>query len=119
MITIYKIGKHHMDGGLYKDERGRYYCDCYNKMNEENCTIEVYQLSPYNEPDGEPNIRLTAKLGNPPSEREKREEAYRHDYMMLDMLRTHCEYYKTADAFCHGYGCEVKKVINKMKIVKN
>ena len=119
MITVYKIGEHHMDGGLYKDESGRYYCDCYNKMNEKDCTIEVYQLSPYNEPDGEPNFRVTAKLGNPPSEREKREKAYRHDYMMLDRMRMDCEYYKSADAFNRSHCSTIEDTIKKMEELWN
>ena len=85
MRTFKKIGEHRMEGGLYQDEQGRYYCDCYREPKDDG-TIEVRILCPSNEPDGEPDYIVTAKLENPPTEREKREKAFRFEYMMLSRL---------------------------------
>lgn len=118
MITITKIGEHHMDGGLYQDEKGRCYCDNFNTLKEDG-TIEVYELSPNNEPDGEPNIRVQAFLSNPQSEREKREALYRHDYMMLDRMRMDCEYYQSADAFNRAHCSTIEDTIKQMEELWN
>ena len=107
-----------MDGGLYQDEKGRYYCDNFNELKEDG-TIEVYQLSPNNEPDGEPNYCVKAFLSNPPSEREKREALYRHDYMMLDRMRMDCEYYTSVEAFNRSHCSTIEDTIKRMKELWN
>lgn len=86
MTGIRKIGEHYTDGGLYQDDKGRYYCDCNQYALQEDNTIEVYILQPNNEPDGEPDHKVTAKLLNPPTEREQREKEFQLEYMMLSRL---------------------------------
>ena len=86
MILIRKIGEHRIEGGLYQDDKGRYYCDGNRYALQEDNTIEVYMLRPNNDLDGEPDIKVTAKLLNPPTERELREKAFQLEYMMLSRL---------------------------------
>ena len=86
MTGIRKIGEHYMEGGLYQDDKGRYYCDCNQYALQKDNTIEVYMLRPNNEPDGEPDHKVTAELLNPPTEREQREKEFQLEYMMLSRL---------------------------------
>ena len=86
MRTVRRIGDHFIEGGLYQDEEGRYYCDCHREPKDDG-TIEVCILCPSDDPDGEPVHIVTAKLENPPTEREKREKAFQFEYMMLSRLQ--------------------------------
>lgn len=105
-----------MDGGLYKDNKGRYYVDC-NTAIEHGKQGSVYMLSPSKEIDGEPNRCFTGIIcfTNPPSEREEREKLYRMDYMMLDRHRADCEYYDTAEHYNHAHGQTIADTIESMK----
>ena len=86
MRTVKRIGTHRMEGGLYQDEQGRYYCDCHNEPSEDG-TIDIYILSPCNDQEGEPDHCVKAKLLNPPTERERREKAFQFEYMMLSRFQ--------------------------------
>lgn len=115
-LTLTRVGEHHMDGGLYKDEKGRFYVDCHDEVKSgQECT--VYRLSPSTEPDGEPCDIVTCitHLTNPPTEREMREKAFKFDYMMLDRMRSDCEYYDTAAHYNNAHFSTIDKTIADMK----
>lgn len=57
-IKLKRVGEHFFDGGLYKDEKGRYYVDC-NTDIEDGKEGTVYRLCPSNDPDGEPGWPYT------------------------------------------------------------
>lgn len=115
-LTLTRVGEHRMEGGLYKDEKGRYYVDCHQEVENGKESV-VYRLSPSNEPDGEPCDEVTAviRLTNPPTEREQREKAFRMDYMMLDRHRADCEYYDTAEHYNSAHWQTIDETIASMK----
>ncbi len=68
-----------------------YYVDL-NDLDDE--PTELYRLSPYNDPDGEPNNIVTDfEIVNPMTDREKREKALAGKYMLLGRLRSDCDYF--------------------------
>ena len=115
-LTLTRVGEHRMEGGPYKDAKGRYYADC-NTAIEHGKEGSVYRLSPSNEPDGEPDRCFTGiiELTNPPSDREQREAAFRTDYMMLDRMRTDCEYYDSAEHYNNAHFSTIAETIADMK----
>lgn len=86
-LVLTKVGAHYMDGGLYKDNDGKYYVDCYNEPKDDGVST-VYILSPSNEPDGEPNYAITChiRILNPPTESEKKQKLFQLEYLMLSRL---------------------------------
>lgn len=86
-LVLTRVGEHHMDGGLYRDENGNYYVDLHNEP-EDGEVATLYRLSPTNEPDGEPDRKVvcTVEFTNPQTEREKREKHFRFEYMLLSRL---------------------------------
>ena len=115
-LELTKVGEHHMDGGLYKDKQGNYYVDCHSEP-ENGMFGTVYKLSPSNEPDGEPDVSFDGVIfiTNPPSEREKREKAFKFDYMMLSRMKADCEYYKTSEHYNHAHFSTIAQTISDMK----
>lgn len=115
-LTLTMVAKNAMSGNLYKDNKGRYYSDLF--MEPENGKEgTVYRLSPSKEIDGEPDCPITAiiTLTNPPSEKEKRERKFRHDYMMLDRMRTDFEYYNSASSYNNAHWTPIADAIADMK----
>ena len=115
-LTLTRVADNAMSGNLYKDEEGCYYSDLYVEP-ENGKEGTVYRLSPSKEIDGEPDFPVTAVivLTNPLSEREKRERAFRQDYMMLDRMRSDCEYYDTAAHYNNAHASTVAETIADMK----
>lgn len=114
-LKLTRVGEH-MDGNLYKDENGMYYVDQYQEPIPDTPSV-VYKLSPATEPDGEPCWPITCKIEilNPFTEKEKRMRWFRHDYMMLDRMRTDCEYYDSAEHYNRAHCSTIKQTIESMK----
>lgn len=119
-LRLTRVGEHRMEGSLYKDKKGNYYVDCHDEP-KENCVSVVYRLSPPTEMDGEPDKMIEAEIVilNPLSEREKRMKEFRFDYMMLDRMRTDCEYYNSAEHYNHAHASTAKQMIERMKEIWN
>lgn len=81
-VVIEKVGEHFMDGGLYKDQEGNYYCDCFNRP-EPDGTISVCRLSPADDPEGEPDFTVNARCVNTDDDNEIN---YKFQYQMLSRL---------------------------------
>lgn len=92
-IEIKRIGEHYMEGGLYQDEQGRYYVDCHNSIISEDGFVDVYQLSPATDIDGEPCYPFKGKVINPPTDKENRVKAFKFEYMMLSRLNSDVDAY--------------------------
>ena len=115
-LILTRVADNAMSGNLYMDNKGRYYSDLYVEP-EDGKEGTVYRLSPSKDIDGEPDVPVTAVivLTNPLSEREKRERAFSHDYMMLDRMRTDCEYYNSAEHYNNAHGSTIAETIADMK----
>lgn len=119
-LELTRVGQHWMDGGLYKDNDGKFYVDCHHEPTN-NEVSTVYILSPSKEPDGEPNypIECVIKILNPKTEKELEEEKYKFDYMMLSRMQMDCKYYdKNSFGRAHAstpeqYIAEMKRLWNK------
>lgn len=87
-LTLTRVGEHWMDGGLYQDEKGRYYVDHFSAV-ESGKINSVDILCPSDDPDGEPDYTLTGIiiLTNPPTEHEKLCKRYEFELMMLGRLK--------------------------------
>ena len=74
------------DRPVYKDEEGRYWKD----VNLGNGSPDLHRSSPSDDFEGEPDYRIKGEyiLIN-----QYKENPHRHDYMMLDMMRSRCDYY--------------------------
>lgn len=105
-----------MSGNIYKDENGRYYSDLYDEPTTGTISV-VYILSPSNDPEGEPNLPITAKIeiANPITEKEKRMRPYRFEYMMLSRMQMDCNYYTTKQQFDNAHATTWEQHIQKMK----
>jgi hypothetical protein len=115
-LRLKKVGKHYMEGNLYQDEKGNYYVDAHNKVKDDGISA-VYILCPSDDPDGEPEklIECHITITNPLTSREKEEEKYKFQYMLLDRMRMDCEYYQTAENLCNGQGTTIEKFFGHMK----
>ena len=114
-LRLTRVGEH-MDGNLYRDEKGRYYVDqCMSPVPD--TPSVVYRLSPPMEPDGEPDFPVTCKIEvlNPFTEKEKRERWFRQDYMMLSRMQTDCNYYKSKEHFNRAHASTWEQHIEEMK----
>ena len=91
-LTLTRVGEHWMDGGLYQDEKGRYYVDHFSAV-ESGKVNSVDILCPNNDPDGEPDYSLTGIiiLTNPPTERERRVKEHEFELMILGRLKSDCQ----------------------------
>lgn len=103
LLELTRIGEHYMEGGLYQDEKGRYYVDGHHEP-EDDGVSSVYILSPSDDPDGEPNYMVTChiRILNPLTEKERREKNFRLEYMVLSRLNN------DISAYFGKYGNEKK-----------
>lgn len=117
-LKLTRVGDH-MSGNLYKDEEGRYYVD--DIFSHIEIPSVVYRLSPAFEPDGDPDFPITCgfEITNPPTEKEWQMGFYRHDYMMLDRMRTDCEYYHDAEHYNRSHFSTIQQTIEEMKKIWN
>jgi hypothetical protein len=115
-LELTRVGEHRMEGGLYKDKNGKYYVDCHSEI-ESGKFGTVYRLSPSTEPDGEPDVSFDGMIfiTNPPTKKELREKAFRHDYMMLSAMQTNCKYYQSADHYNRAHVSTIQETIEEMK----
>lgn len=90
-LTLTRVGEHWMDGGLYQDEKGRYYVDHFSAV-ESGKVNSVDILCPSDDPSGEPDYTLTGTiiLTNPPTEHEKLCKRYEFEFLMLARLKSDC-----------------------------
>ena len=101
------VGMDSWDRPVYKDEDGHYWKD----TNLGSGNPDLHRSSPSNDFDGEPDCRIEDDyvLIN-----QYKENPHRHDYMMLDMMRSRCDYF-----FGHGNRAENIGIDSVLKEIKS
>ena len=111
------VGVDSWDRPVYKDEDGRYWKDA----SLGNGSPDLHLSSPSDDFEGEPDCQIEGEyiLIN-----KYKEKPHRFDYMMLDMLRSRCDYF-----FGHGNRAktidiayiisEIKKIWCKLPIISD
>lgn len=104
---------------VYSDEDGRFYLDIDMNCNKTKEPISLHAASPINDPEGEPDYRVTepVEVLNPPTDKEILEAQYEFEYMMLskNISTAYAYFYSPSDCRYKDKTIDIKRVVSKMR----